>query len=351
MGDSPNVEIFAAGDGPDASAFQEWANELKVFMLGRSQTAGVTVVPTGHAADGFAITPGAFQRILAKLQARDDGADGQPKQLNAVAVFCHGEAFGVGVGIGLGNVDALAQEIQKHVDVAQPFRMAYFACMTGAANPTLGTPSLGTFGDQRGNGGLAEATCASLIAAGLTKVQVDGHTSYGRGDNNPQLRRFYSVGMYPNFIRGAVGAVQGGAPIAADAAIPPAPDGTRPARPGNATTVEDPRPSLCAYYRPLPTGTVNGQSPPTPSSLKKLVPNIPPKPSVYRTTLDLDAPGAGFTGKMHALYTSGNYWMQAMFFSIQKIWADTYAQLPSATQPAWLMQGPLQGSDLAPSSW
>jgi hypothetical protein len=340
MGDCPNVEIFAAGDGPDAGAFQEWGRQLRAFTQTRSQTAFMSLVNPG---DGWGANPSAFDSIVARLRRRTDAADG--KQLNTVAVFCHGEAFAVGVGITLHNVDALAQEIANHADAAQPFRLAYFACMAGASNPSLSSRHDGTFGDQRGNGGLCEATCASLIAAGLTKVQVDGHYSYGIGNNNPQLRRFFSEGMYPNFIRYAVGAQPGGSRVAVGDAIPPAPATARPARPGNAPAVEDPRPSLCAYYRSSPPAEL------TPTDRKKLAPNIPPKPNVYRTTVDLDAPGAGFTGTMHALYSSGSYWLPAMYSSIQKIWADTYARLPNVTPPAGLIPSPLPGRELDPASW
>ena len=336
-----NAEIFAVGDGPEASAFQAWASQLKSFLTARGQTAHISVINSGSEGDGFASTSAAANAILARLQARTDVAT---PRLNTIAVLCHGEAFAVGLGIKPSNVDAIAQEIAKHVDPAQPLRVAYFACMAGASHPSLGTPQLGTFGDQRGNGGIAEATCASLIAAGLTRVQVDGHWTYGVGTSNPNLRRFYSEGMFPKFIRYAVGSATG-TTLGPNDPVPAPDSATRPVRPGTAPYVEDPRPGLFAFNRASVPDNLHA------THMKKLQADVSSKPSVYRTTVDLDAPGKGFTGAMHKLYVTGDYWMNAMYYSIQKIWADTYAGAPSIPRPEGLVQSPLPDSDLAASDW
>lgn len=111
----------------------------------------------------------------AARRAQVEGILARYRELELVAIFCHGYRRGLQTGHTLATVNALADRIAACS--APNVRVVLYACSTAHAL-------------NRTRGGFADALRDALTARGKTG-HVDGHTTAAHATRNAMLQRFY----------------------------------------------------------------------------------------------------------------------------------------------------------------
>lgn len=127
-----------------------------------------------------------MRRVLDVLDAQ--AGKGAPGQV-CVAFFCHGYRAGIQFGFKLRHLPKLARAIARLGDPA--VKVPLYACDCGRDLDPDRKDDLEAFG---GDGGFADRLRDRLCEAGAIDCRVDAHTTAGRGDVNPNVRRFEGGG-------------------------------------------------------------------------------------------------------------------------------------------------------------
>jgi hypothetical protein len=109
------------------------------------------------------------------------------RDLEVLALFCHGFHDGIQLGFRLRTVRKLAEALAKVA--RQDLRVILYACSTArGASDDAKEEGVG------GEGGFADALRDALCAAGISECQVDAHATAGHAVWNPNVRRFRGEG-------------------------------------------------------------------------------------------------------------------------------------------------------------
>ncbi len=106
-----------------------------------------------------------------------------------VAFFCHGFKAGIQFGFKLRHLRRLAGAIAALGDPA--VKVPLYACDCARDLDADRRDDLEEFG---GDGGFADLLRDHLCRAGAVDCRVDAHTTAGRADVNPNVRRFEGLG-------------------------------------------------------------------------------------------------------------------------------------------------------------
>lgn len=130
--------------------------------------------------NGPAPAVAAYRQVLDKIDSfrRDSGG----KELDMLALFCHGWSRGIQFGFNLSSVEALAGHLEKVASAR--LAVVFYSCLAGS----------GPKDAVGGDGGFADRFRDALCRAGLTDCQVDAHTTAGHTTRNPYVRRFEGRG-------------------------------------------------------------------------------------------------------------------------------------------------------------
>lgn len=156
----------------DSPSKPDWSNGFKPWARAFAKFHGGDVVEVDCSSKAPAWRAG---QVLAQIARRS--------RLTCVAFFCHGFANRLQLGFSTAglpgrHVDDLARAIAAKTTWGNIVTVPLYACTTGV----------------NGDGGFADELRDGLCVAGDTFCRVESHTTAGRADANPNVRRFEGLG-------------------------------------------------------------------------------------------------------------------------------------------------------------